>query len=202
MKTKKLFSLVLALWASALSAQTHWQFDYHQYQYEMTLYFELQSNGVAIKNTGNYEVAAFVGNECRGIGTFETQTGSNGTTLSYGFLKVYSNVAQGETVTFKCYDKTKGEEIDISGTNSAFVSSSVIGFPSEPKVFDLGVTVNVLLGDVNGDGFVDLTDAVAIFDYYMGGTTAGFNESAGDFNSDGTVDLTDAVLVFEYYMNQ
>ena len=200
MKMKCLISLVLALWASALSAQTHWQFDYHQYQYEMTVYFELQSNGIAINNTGNYEVAAFVGNECRGIGTFETQTGSNGTTLSYGFLKVYSNVAQGETVTFKCYDKTKGEEIDISGTNSAFVSSSVIGFPSEPKVFDLGVTVNVLLGDANGDWRISVADAVTVVDYILSDGKTPLVVPAADMTGDGKISVADAVKIVDYIL--
>ena len=102
-----LFGFVLALWASALSAQAHWSFDYHQYQYDMTVYFELMESGSVVDNFDRYEVAAFVGEECRGIGKFETQTGSNGTTLIYGFLKVYSNAESGETVTFRIYDNAK-----------------------------------------------------------------------------------------------
>ncbi len=202
MKIKCLISFVLALWASALSAQTHWQFDYHQYQHDMTVYFELQSDGAALLNPTNFEVAAFVGDECRGIGTIETQTGSNGTTLTYGFMKVYSNVASGEDVTFKCYNKTTEEEITIGGASVPFVSSSAVGFPSQPMALDLGVVVQVLLGDVNGDGEINLTDAVAIFDYYMSGASPGFIEQAADFNGDGEINLTDAVLVFDYYMNQ
>ena len=53
-----LFSFVLALWASALSAQTHWTCDINAYQYDMTVYYDLQTNGTAIADWGNFEVAA------------------------------------------------------------------------------------------------------------------------------------------------
>ena len=76
-----------------------------------------------------------------------------------------------------------------------------MGYPSVPQIFDVSAD-NVLLGDADGDGVVDLTDAVAIFEYFMTGSYPNFNETAADFDQDGTVDLTDAVLVFEYYMNQ
>ena len=102
--------LCVALWASALSAQTHWTFDYRQYQYDMSVYFTLQNGGQTVTDLDNYEVAAFVGGECRGVGQFVTQQG-----ITYGYLRVYSNKTSGETVTFKCYDKSIGEEKNIYG---------------------------------------------------------------------------------------
>ena len=85
-----LFSVVLALWASALSAQTHWTCDINAYQYDMTVYYNLQMNGTAIADWGNFEVAAFVGDECRGVG--ETMAAVvNEQTVYYGYLRVRSN---------------------------------------------------------------------------------------------------------------
>ena len=57
---KYLVGFVLALWASALSAQTHWSCNVNAYQYDMTVYFELQKNGVAVaaEDLGNFEVSA------------------------------------------------------------------------------------------------------------------------------------------------
>lgn len=52
-----------------------------------------------------------------------------------------------------------------------------------------------LLGDVNGDGMVDLTDAIMIVYHTLGQQLANFNAVAADINGDGTIDLTDAILV-------
>ena len=60
------FSFVLALWASALSAQTHWTCDINAYQYDMTVYYDLQTNGTAVADWGNYEVAAYYGTDATG----------------------------------------------------------------------------------------------------------------------------------------
>ena len=203
MKTmnKILVSLCLALWALALSAQTHFSFDYRQYQNDMTIYFMLNSNGKEVSNLDNYEVAAFVGDECRGVATFETQTGSNGT-ATYGYLRVYSNKTSGETVTFKVYVKSTKEEKELSAPTVTFQSQTVEGMPSNPLEMEFEAETYIP-GDANGDGEIDLTDAVLVFDYYMGEEMSDdFIEAAADFDGDGTVDLTDAVLIYEYYMNQ
>ena len=195
-----LFGIVLALWASALSAQAHWSFDYHQYQYDMTVYFELSESGSAVDDFDRYEVAAFVGDVCRGIGKFETQTASNGTTLSYGFLKVYSNVESGETVTFRIYDKSAQEELDIENVSIPFVSSSAVGYPSEP--FVLAFEQRYTVGDVNGDGDVDIADAVCIVNYVVGKPNTNFIEAAADANSDSDIDIADAVHIVNYVVGK
>ena len=165
MKTRYLISFVLALWASALRAQSHWSFDYRQYQYSMTVYFELQKNGQTVVIPSNYEVAAFVGDECRGIATFETETGSMEQTLSYGFLKVYSNTASGESVMFKCYEKTTEEEQNIKELSVPFSSDAAVGLPSDLKVFaieKIAETYTVIptsndnaMGSVEGGGEIE-----------------------------------------------
>ena len=192
--------MCLVLWASALSAQTHWSFNYRQYQYDMSVYFSLQLDRQVVANTSDYEVAAFVGEECRGIGSFEQQTGANGQQISYGFLKVYSNSQSGETITLKVYDKVNQVEIVFDEKSFSFVSSSVKGYPSKPMVLNMGE--DVLKGDVNDDDEVDLTDVVLIYEFYMGEELTGFIEDAADFNGDDKIDLTDVELVFEYFMNQ
>ena len=57
-----------------------------------------------------------------------------------------------------------------------------------------------LLGDVNGDGEVDIFDANLVVGYYNGTVT--FNETqilAADVNGDGEVDIFDANLIVAYY---
>lgn len=153
-----LFSVVLALWASALSAQTHWTCDINAYQYDMTVYYNLQMNGTAITDWGNYEVAAFVGDDCRGVGeTMAAVVGEE--TVHYGYLRVRSNAeAGGETVSFKVYVKNANKEVAIGDeANITFTPNGAEGLPSSPKAlniraYQLSFTDNIVGGVVYGAG--------------------------------------------------
>ena len=50
-------------------------------------------------------------------------------------------------------------------------------------------------GDVNGDGEVDIADAVCIVNYVVGKPNAAFIEAAADVDGDGVVDIADAVRI-------
>lgn len=54
-----------------------------------------------------------------------------------------------------------------------------------------------LLGDVNGDGFVTMTDAIMMMSFILGENPEIFNQSAADVNSDGIVTVTDVSLVID-----
>ena len=160
MKTKHvrfMFSVVLALWASALSAQAHWTCDIDAFKHDMTVYYQLQKNGVEVPfaDLGNYELAAFVGDECRGVGEIQTQTVSE-QTVHYGYLRVRSNAESGETVSFKVYVKDANQEVPIDAeANITFQSDEAVGIPSTPKalnisVFQLTVTADPSKGTVTG----------------------------------------------------
>lgn len=190
---KYILSCFLALWASALSAQSWAGFDPHNYQYDMTIYYKLTN-----ANLDKYEVAAFVGDECRGVSKFVMATGEKGISIMYGFLKVYSNVASGETVTFKFYDKDKKEEALVPNASVDFVSLDVKGLPSAPVEFDLGVYDKK--GDVTGDGEADSEDLQAIVNYLLGNPPEKFSIAAADVNNDGIVNVTDIVFFVNYIL--
>lgn len=69
--------------------------------------------------------------------------------------------------------------LDLDNTRTMF--STVEGIFSE--------------GDVNGDGRVDLTDAIMIVYSSLGVTSEEFIDNSADVNNDGRVDLTDAIVV-------
>lgn len=50
-------------------------------------------------------------------------------------------------------------------------------------------------GDVNGDGDVDIADAVCIVNHVVGKTNTSFNAAAADVNGDGDIDIADAVYI-------
>ena len=54
---------------------------------------------------------------------------------------------------------------------------------------------NIIKGDVNGDGDVDIADAVCIVNHVVGKTNTSFNAAAADVNGDGDVDIADAVRI-------
>jgi len=162
-----LVSLCLALWASALSAQAHYSFDYRQFRYEMTVYFSLQNGDAMVAVPDNYEVAAFVGDECRGVATFENQISAQGVALKYGFLKVYSNKEKDETVTFKCFDKNVTKERLFTDVSVPFVADTNVGYPSSPKplVLEYNITAGTDyadMGTVEGSGVVKSGSSVTV----------------------------------------
>jgi hypothetical protein len=67
------------------------------------------------------------------------------------------------------------------------------------------LTVNVpeyTKGDVNGDGDVDIADAVCIVNYVVGKPNTTFIEAAADANGDGDIDIADAVHIVNYVVGK
>ena len=63
---------------------------------------------------------------------------------------------------------------------------------------DIDVTFTVqdnVVGDVNGDGDVDIADAVCIVNHVVGKPNTTFIDTAADANSDGDIDIADAVHI-------
>ena len=61
--------------------------------------------------------------------------------------------------------------------------------------YDFIITPPVLMGDVNGDGEVDLSDAIMVTYYSLHEVPSSFNEAAADMNGDGEIDLSDAIII-------
>ena len=54
---------------------------------------------------------------------------------------------------------------------------------------------NTLVGDVNNDGTVDISDYIGVANHILGNTPEGFNEKAADVNNDGEIDISDYIGV-------
>jgi M6 family metalloprotease-like protein len=61
-------------------------------------------------------------------------------------------------------------------------------------------TVNVIRGDVNGSGTIDIVDALLTAKYYVGSNPENFNSTAADVNCDGVVNIVDALRIAQYYV--
>jgi uncharacterized protein (DUF362 family) len=62
------------------------------------------------------------------------------------------------------------------------------------------VITDVMLGDTNGDGGIDIVDALLTAQYYVGLDPAGFIPENADTNCDGSIDIVDALLIAQYYV--
>ncbi|MCR4916041.1 MAG: hypothetical protein K6A96_09840 [Prevotella sp.] len=60
----------------------------------------------------------------------------------------------------------------------------------------------VLTGDVNNDGHVTITDAVAVVNRILGNASNGFVFKAADINGDGKITITDAVGIVNIILNK
>jgi len=134
----------------AMMAQnTHWTYDANAFEYDMTAYLTIEYDGNQVSDLSDYEVAAFVGNDCRGISRMiKTENGS-----SYLYMRIRSNQEQGESIKFKVYQKSKDKEFECD-ENITFENRFVIGLPSSPQSVKMKVATFTITIATSGRGTV------------------------------------------------
>ena len=178
---------MLLLSTTFLHAQeSGWSVNPRDYRYDMTIYAQLVVEGQAVSDYENYEVGAFVGDECRAVGEVFSQEG-----YTWVYLRPRSNAASGETITIKVYDKAKGRALRINESFS-FQSQGQEGEPSSPVSLTMKMYT---LGDVNDDGFIDIADVTSVLAIMAGNGGENLIEDAADVNEDGFVDIADVTSI-------
>ena len=189
---KKLKNVLCLIAFFAMTTMLHaqesgWTVDEHDYQYQMSVYAKLEIDGTDVTAEENYEVAAFVGDECRGIATRDSQGGYN-----WLWMFVRSNSASGEKITFKVYDKTTQQVKRIAETVD-FASDGQIGTASSPTAF---TQAKYTLGDVNDDGKINSKDLMLVIKKILKQSLpSGTIEEAMDMNVDGKYNAKDLQLL-------
>ena len=186
MKTSRfLFIAIIAVMLNAISARadSHWTCDSHAFQYDMTAYVQLTDGGFPLQDYSDYEIAAFVNNECRGIAQIVYVT------EPYGLIRIRSNAMNGDYVTFKVYRFSTYEEITIYDVSIEFVSQGIECLPSAPLALEL--THQFLKGDANGDGEVNIADVNAVIRVILGYSSS----NHCDVNKDGEINIADVGVI-------
>ena len=163
-----------------------WSVNEPDYQYDMTAYIELSLGGAVVDDYSNYEVGAFVGNECRGVAKVDSKNG-----YTWLYLRIWSNVSSDETIELKTYDKTTGKTYRMVETID-FVSQSMVGQPSSPMT---ATVKTYTLGDVNDDGRINIADVASALSIMAGKSNDKFIREAADANEDGRVNIADIAKI-------
>ena len=136
----------------------------------------------------------------------ETETSSLGLTADGQSLFVEF----GESVTYYLVPD-EGKEIESVFFNGVDVTSQLVNntytatvtsdMPMTDFVINLKNASPALLGDINSDGEVNVTDIVALYSFILG-NTEGVSESIVDLNGDGEVNVTDIVKLYSLILNE
>lgn len=187
-KLRALICLVgLFISTTILHAQgSGWEVNPHDYQYDMTVYAQVLADENIVTDYSNYEIAAFVGDECRGIAEVKSQGG-----YTWLYLRVRSNAASGETVSFKIYDAAAGKAFNAIETVN-FESNGLLGMPSTPTTLTLK---RYTLGDVNDDGKINIADITGILAIMAGNSNVEMIKEAADVNGDSRINISDITAV-------
>lgn len=194
MKMIRAFFLVTCLAVVGLGAHAaHWVCNPSDYQHDMTAYVQLRNGTAPVTDLSRYEVAALVGNECRGVAQWVTTPDGR---HAYGLVRLWSNVQQGETLRWHVYDIKQHKEVSIynSEVYLAFEAGSVAGLPSAPIVLNLQEHV-VVTGDVNGDGIITANDMTELYNYLLNNDMTYYNNA--DVNGDGVVTAADVTALYD-----
>ena len=174
--------------------------DLTAYQFDLTLPdgFSLSVNDKGkflVTKTSRYEddsqtlnISKLEGNTYRFVCfsmSNEIITGTSGAILNAS-LTIGESVSEGSyeaTISNIVVTKTDGTQLKLSDSK-----------------FNIVVT-NVIKGDVNGDGEVNVSDIVEIVNYIMNKPSDKFVFAAADVNEDGEVNVTDIVKVVSIIMS-
>ena len=116
---------------------------------------------------------------------------------TYNYLKFTKT--NGSTVTFS----VEGLKLTYDNLNVYVTHAETTATIALSEVQDMyfsnesGTTPSVLLGDVNNDGFVTISDVTALIDYLLSGDATGINLENADVNHDEGITIADVTALID-----
>ena len=82
-----------------------------------------------------------------------------------------------------------------TGCKAAYQAANIWKNFTHIKELDSLVDIDIMMGDVNGDHLVDISDVTDIIAYVLGNSPAGFIVEAANVNGDSTIDISDVTAI-------
>ena len=85
------------------------------------------------------------------------------------------------------------------GSVSAYKNATV--WKDFYSIIGIDIVDDVIPGDVNGDGKVNITDVTDLIDYLLSGDASAINLAGADCNQDGSVNISDVTALIDYLLS-
>ena len=144
---------------------------------EVTVITEDNDQPVTVTVTDNFELS------------LEQQSWSSSLTLD----------ASGETFYVRLADTSADGYFE--GTITATAGTATAYADVEGEVYAQEVPPSVLIGDVNMDGQVNITDVTTLINYLLSGNVTPFDEVAADVNEDNNITISDVTSLINLLLN-
>lgn len=105
------------------------------------------------------------------------------------------------SLEFTAFDGTEYRDTELRVTDIVLSNAKGKNYASEVNV-SIQATFDTVLGDVNGDGLVNITDAIGLVNCILGKVAFDVDELAADANEDGILNITDAIAIVNLILTQ
>ena len=139
---------------------------------------------------------------------FMVMTSQDGNAYTFNVMPTSTTAISGNDGTVLTV-RLKNENAEL-GIHELKISDAIYSVRNDDNsyetldVADVISTIDIsdeMLGDVNGDNRMDLTDAIMIVNHSLNNTPSNFKMKVADVNGDGNIDLTDAIIVVNRSMS-
>lgn len=141
-----------------------------------------------------------------GCCSFNRTSGEKFFTDNYISVNVYANQGYefiGWYEKGKLVSKVKSFSYYMTGDQNVTLEARFVYNPVSPgDPSSTGNDPTYLVGDVDKDKVVDVTDAVIVNDHFIKGTTHELKSAVADVNRDGVMDVSDVVEIIQKYLNK
>ena len=176
--------------------------------------YKLTSLDVSSFNTANVTIMYYMFASCSKLTSLDVSSFNSAkvTNMNYMFYNcpllatIYAGEGWNTDAVTSSTDMFKNSTSLVGGMGTTYDAdhldkeyAHIDGGSSKPGYFT--AKVNFTRGDVNGDGDVNISDAIMLINYLLNDAAEGINLDAANVNEDSEVNISDAVSLINFLLN-